>query len=179
MKAVYILVAVALLQLTSQQTCAQDPKVGSPINYVHLFKEQTDLHFDFYNTKTTFSLLYQQNVNAANNGNAGTTSNGSQQRIVMRITDSTLPVRSWLYMIDIKYDANGLITQIDRQGKIRSNGTSSSDLALVQNFFGDNTITLGAAANCCLAKLEYINFYYLFSQYYKNGQGATQPACTN
>jgi len=178
MKAVYLLVAVALFQLTSQQACPQDPKLGNPINYVHLFKEQTDVHFDFYNTKTTFSLLYQQNINS-NNGNTNVLSTGTQQRIVIRITDSSLPVRSWLYMIDIKYDTNGLMNQIDRQAKLRSNGTAASDLALVRNFFGDNTITLGAASNCCLAKLEYINFYYMFAQYYKNGQGAIQPACTN
>ena len=174
MKAVCLVALVALLQLTSQQSCPTDPKVGNPINFVHLFKEQTDLHFDFYNTKTSLSLVYQQNVAAAN---STTPSTGTQQRIVIRITDSSLPVRSWLYMVDITYDTNGFIQQINRQGKIRSTGTN--DQTIVQAFFGDNTITLGAAANCCLAKLEYINFYYLFSQYYKNGLGANQPACTN
>ena len=174
MKAIFLLTLIAFIQMTSQQLCPTDPKVGNPINFVHLFKEQTDLHFDFYNTKTTFSLVYQQNVAAS----TGTTSSTvTQQRIAIRITDSSLPVRSWLYMVDISYDTNGFIQQINKQGKIRSTGTN--DQAIVQAFFGDNTVTLGAAANCCLAKLEYINFYYLFSQYYKNGLGANQPACTN
>ena len=176
MKPLLLFVALAMITLpTMQQQCPQDPRVGNPINYVHLFKEQTDLHFDFYNTRTTFSLVYQDNVVLAT---AGVTT-GSRQRIVIRITDSNLPVRSWLYMVEIRYDANGFVAQIDRFGKIRSDAVAATDLAKIRAFFNDATITVAATAgNCCLAKLEYINFYYLFANYYKNGQGLTQPACT-
>ncbi len=97
----------------------------------------------------------------------------------MRITNSALPVRSWLYLVDIRFDANNFISQIDRQGKIRSDAVAAADLARIQAFFGDATIVVApTAGNCCLAKLEYINFYYLFANYYKNGLGLTQPACT-
>jgi len=180
MKAFLLLAVVAIFQPTMQQTCPQDPRVGNPINYAHLFKEQTDQHFDFYNTKTTLSLVYQQNIVLSTTATptAPAVVTGSQQRIAIRITDSNLPVRSWLYMIDITYDTNGLVQQISRQAKIRSTNVVATDQALIQGFFGDATIILATPGNCCLAKLEYINFYYMFSQYYKNGLGATQPACT-
>lgn len=176
MKALLLIAALAMITLpTMQQTCPQDPRVGNPINYVHLFKEQTDLHFDFYNTKTTFALVFQDNT-AQTVNNVGT---GSRQRIVIRITDTNLPVRSWLYLTNIRYDANGFIYQIDESAKIRSTNVAATDLALIQAFFGDATIVVNATAgNCCLAKLEYINFYYLFANYYKNGLGLSQPACT-
>ena len=176
MKTLLLFVTFALISMpTFAQTCPQDPKVGNPINFVHLFKEQTDLHFDFYNTKTSYSLVYQDNIALT----AATLSLGSRQRIVFRITDSSLPVRAWLYLVDIRYDVNGFISQIDRFGKVRSDAVVANDQAKVQAFFNDATITLNATAgNCCLAKLEYINFYYLFANYYKNGLGLTQPACT-
>ena len=176
MKTSLLFVTLALIMApTMQQTCPQDPKVGNPINFVHLEKEQTDLHFDFYNTKTSFALVFQDNtaqvVNAINVG--------SRQRIAIRITDSSLPVRAWLYMVDIRFDSNFFISQIDRFGKIRSDGVVANDQAKIQAFFNDATIVVNAAAgNCCLAKLEYINFFYLFANYYKNGLGLTQPACT-
>lgn len=176
MKTILLFVSFALLALpTLQQTCPQDPKVGNPINYVHLFKEQTDLHFDFYNTKTSYALVYQDNTVQT----VATVNTGSRQRIVFRITDNSLPVRSWLYMVNIRYDVNGFIAQIDAFAKIRSTVVAAADLALIQAFFNDATIVVAATAgNCCLAKLEYINFYYLFANYYKNGLGLTQPACT-
>lgn len=176
MKTSLLFVTLALLTVpTMQQTCPQDAKVGNPINFVHLFKEQTDLHFDFYNTKTGYSLVFQDNV--AQTVNAINV--GSRQRIVFRITDSSLPVRAWLYMVDIRYDSNFFISQIDRFGKIRSDGVVATDQTKVQAFFNDPAIVLSnTAGNCCLAKLEYINFYYLFANYYKNGLGLTQPACT-
>lgn len=176
MKTSLLFVTLALIALpTMQQTCPQDPKVGNPINFVHLFKEQTDLHFDFYNTKTSYGLVFQDNLPTT----AGTVSTGARQRIVFRITDSSLPVRAWLYMVQIRFDANSFISQIDEFGKIRSDGVVANDQAKIQAFFNDTTIVVSAnAGNCCLAKLEYINFYYLFTNYYKNGLGLTQPACT-
>ena len=176
MKPLLLFVALTMITMpTMQQTCPQDPKVGNPINFVHLFKEQTDLHFDFYNTRTTFSLVYQDNLVLAT---AGVTT-GNRQRIVIRITDANLPVRSWLYMVEITYDANGFVSQVTRFGKIRSDAVAATDLAKIQAFFNDTAIVVAATAgNCCLAKLEYINFYYLFANYYKNGLGLTQPACT-
>lgn len=176
MKTLLLFVTLAALAMpTFAQTCPQDPKVGNPINFAHLFKEQTDLHFDFYNTKTSYALVYQDNIALT----AATLSLGSRQRIVFRITDSSLPIRSWLYMVDIRFDVNGFINQIDRFGKVRSDGVATADQAKIQAFFADPTIFVSAVAgNCCLAKLEYINFYYLFANYYKNGLGLTQPACT-
>lgn len=176
MKTFLLFVSIALLSnAASAQTCPQDPKVGNPINFAHLFKEQTDLHFDFYNTKTSYALVYQDNIQLT----AATLSLGSRQRIVFRITDASLPIRSWLYMVDIRFDVNGFISQIDRFGKVRSDGITANDLARIQAFFADTTIAIAATAgNCCLAKLEYINFYYLFANYFKNGLGLTQPACT-
>lgn len=175
MKTLLLFVSLALMSMpTLQQTCPQDPKVGNPINYVHLFKEQTDLHFDFYNTKTSYGLVYQDNTALT----AATLTLGARQRIVFRITDNTLPIRAWLYAVEIRYDANGFIAQIDRFGKIRSDAVVANDQAKLQAFFADATIVLApTAGNCCLAKLEYINFYYLFANYYKNGLGLTQPAC--
>ena len=176
MKTFLLFAAIALITVpTMQQTCPQDPKVGNPINFVHLFKEQTDLHFDFYNTKTSYALLFQDNTVLT----AATLSLGSRQRIVFRITDSALPLRAWLYMVEIRFDTNSFISQIDRFGKVRSDGVAANDLAKIQAFFADTTIVVSATpGNCCLAKLEYINFYYLFANYYKNGLGLTQPACT-
>ena len=170
MKTYLLFVTIAtMLAPTMQQSCPQDPQVGNPINYAHLFKEQTDLHWDFYNTKTDVELVYQE-VIALGGG-------GERHRIAFRITDTNLPVRQWLYMVDIRYDANNFIDQIDRLAKIRSNGTTGFDETLLQNFF-DAGITLPTPGNCCLAKLEYINFYYLFTHYYKDGLGLNQPACT-
>lgn len=175
MKTLLLFVVLAMVTLpTMQQTCPQDPRVGNPINYVHLFKEQTDSDFDFYNTKTTFSLVFQDNtVQTTNN-----VTTGSRQRIVIRITNSNLPVRSWLYITNIRYDTNNFIFQIDQSAKIRSTGVAATDLALIQAFFADPTIVVaGAPGTCCLAKLEYIYFYYLFTNYYKNGLGLSQPLC--
>ena len=159
----------AVLTPTMQQSCPQDPQVGNPINYFHLFKEQTDSDWNFYNTKTTQKLVYQQIIPLA----------GGVERhiIVFRLTDSNMPTREWLYMVDIRYDANKFIAQIDRQAKIRSNGVSAADTTKLQKFFDDATITLPTPGDCCLAKLEYINFYYLFANYYKDGQGLSQPSC--
>ena len=169
MKTFLVFVTIAaFLAPTMQQNCPQDPQVGNPINYVHLFKEQTDLDWDFYNTKTTYELVYQEVVALA--GGA------ERHRIVFRVTNSNLPVRSWLYMVDIRYDANDFISQIDRLARVRSD--PATDLAVVNAFFGIALAALPAPGNCCLAKLEYINFYYLFTNYYKDGQGLTQPACT-
>lgn len=167
---VFVTIAAALMP-TLQQSCPQDPQVGNPINYVHLFKEQTDLDWDFYNTKTTYQLVYQEVINLVGLAR--------RHRIVFRVTNTNLPVRHWLYMVDIRYDANGFINQIDRLGRVRSDNVIANDQVIVRAFFDDAGITLPAApGNCCLAKLEYINFYYLFTNYYKDGQGLTQPACT-
>ncbi len=163
-------VIAAVLVPTMQQSCPQDPQVGNPINYVHLFKEQTDLDWDFYNTKTTYQLTYQEVISLP--------ASYTRHRIVFRVTNSNLPVRVWLYMVDIRYDPNSFIYQIDKLARVRSDSVPANDLALVRAFFGDATITLPTPGNCCLAKLEYINFYYLFANYYKDGLGLTQPACT-
>ena len=171
MKAVLCIFAVALtLASTTQQSCPQDPKVGNPINYLHLFKEQTDLHWDFYNTKTSYTLVYQQEIPLA--------SNAKQHRIVFRITDNNLPVRQWLYIVDVKYDGNGFISQVGTFAKIRSDGVLNTDQNILRIVFGDNNIALPTPGNCCLAKLEYINFYYLFAHYYKDGNGLQKPGCT-
>ena len=163
-------VIAAVLVPTMQQSCPQDPQVGNPINYVHLFKEQTDLDWDFYNTKTTYQLTYQEVINLA--------ASYTRHRIVFRVTNSNLPVRVWLYMVDIRYDPNSFIYQIDKLARVRSDSVAANDLALVRAFFNDAAIVLPTPGNCCLAKLEYINFYYLFANYYKDGLGLTQPACT-
>lgn len=167
---ILLLALSALAHLNLGQSCPQDSNIGSPINYVHLFKEQTDIDWDFYNTKTTNSLVYQDSINL--------TGGATMQRIAFRITDSTLPVRQWLYLVNIRYDANAFISHIDRFAKIRSDGNTTNDTDILQIFFNDFDILLPAPGNCCLAKLEYINFYYLFAQYYKDGNGLIKPACT-
>ena len=165
----YVLLAL-IPSLISTQSCPQDPRVGNPINYVHLFKEQNDLNWDFYNTKTNYTLVYMDRVNLL--------ANTYKNRIVLRLIDTNLPSRQWLYLIDIRYDANDFILQIDKFAKIRSDGVAANDLAIVKAFFSDLTIALPVPGNCCLAKLEYINFYYLFANYYKDGSGINKPACT-
>ena len=169
-----LLVCCLVLALTtniiSPQSCPQDPRVGNPINYVHLFKEQNDLNWDFYNTKTTYTLVYMEKKTLL--------ANTYRNRIVFRLIDNNLPSRQWLYLIDIRYDANEFILQIDKFAKIRSDGVPANDLAIVRAFFNDATIVLPIPGNCCLAKLEYINFYYLFANYYKDGSGIEKPACT-
>ena len=171
MKPLLLTMAIAIsLAPTFQQSCPQDPQVGNPINYVHLFKEQTDLDWDFYNTKTTSQLVYQDIVNLP--------LNNTRHRIAFRVSNSNLPVRIWLYLVDIRYDANGYISQIDKLSRVRSDGTPINDQTILATFFNDPTLTLSTPGNCCLAKLEYINLYYLFTNYYKDGNGLTQPACT-
>ena len=170
MKANVLLLLATLAASHMAQTCPQDAKVGNPINYAHLFKETTDFHWDFYNTRTTPVLLFQDSANIA--------TGGARHRIVFRVTDENLPKRNWLYMVNVRYDANNYLSQIDGYAKVRSDGAAVTDTARIIAFFGDNTISLAAPGNCCLAKLEYINFYYLFAQYYKDGSGLTKPACT-
>ena len=159
---------VTLLATIHSQSCPQDPIVGNPINYVHLFKEQTDSDWNFYNTQTVDSLVYMDSV---------VTAGITVQRIVLRITNSNLPVRQWLYMVQVTYDVNLFISQITYLGRVRSTGVAATDLTLIRAFFNDVTIVLATAGTCCLSKLEYINFYYLFSNYYKNGLGTNQPTC--
>ena len=171
MKASVLLLLAALTASALAQTCPQDAKVGNPINYAHLFKEQTDFNWDFYNTRTASALIFQDSTNIP--------IGGSRHRIVFRVSDDNLPKRAWLYMVNVRYDANAYLSQIDGYAKVRSDGSNITDLPRIMAFFSDTSITLAAApGNCCLAKLEYINFYYLFAQYYKDGSGLTKPACT-
>ena len=165
-----LLVLSATVSLsTAALSCPQDPHMGNPINFTHLIKEQNDSHWNFYNTKTAVSLLYQDSVS--------TTNVGSRQRIVFKVTDSSQPVRAWLYMVEIRYDTNSYISQIDRYGKVRS-VEATNDAQRIMAFFGDNSMSIPAApGNCCLAKMEYINFHYLFTNYYKGGLGMEKADC--
>ena len=93
-------------------------KLEDLINQLQLFKQQTDLHFGNYDSKTTFSLRYQQNFTAST---CTTTINSTKQRIVMRITGSAFAVRSCL----IRSTLNMTLTALSRKSinKLRLEAT--------------------------------------------------------
>ena len=170
-----LLVVAALISQTNGQACPEDIAVGNPINYSHLFKEQIDADWSFFNAHTT-CVPKAQSLDAT----------GLIESLVFFCQDTNLPVRTWMYAIEVTHLASGQIASVNSFHRLRVTidpagvATTAATLAdiLLPNktaafTFTDSMTAVEATAGCCQYKLEYIYYHYLYVNYFKDGNGST------
>lgn len=173
MKTFFVLVAIALMaHSTKQQNCPEVPGVKSPINYLHLFKSQADTDFNFFDESTTASLVYELETDIV----IGTAA-GKKLQTVLKVVVDQQPQRTFYYFVEANFNANGSLNEIVKFTRIRDKDDATVDtdmeayaLAFFNTPAANQPVTF-APIDCCLLKLEYINFYYLYSNYYNEGRG--------
>ncbi len=153
----------------AQPLCPRSKEVGNFINYVHLFKEEADTLLSFYNAKTSVAVLYSSSI---------LTGTVTDHRVVFRVTDSNIPRRTWIFAVWVKLNAQQVIEEVVNFMKFRY--ISDPDTIAIANDLFKNQVTVtltNVTGNCFLSviKLEYDYFYYMFANYYKNGDGIKNP----
>ncbi len=168
MKTFVVLVAIALMaHQTKQDCCPEVDGVKSAINYLHLFKSQADSDFNFYDITTSVELVYENEADVTINSVVF-----KRLQTVLKVTVSGQPQRIFYYMQEALFNSNGSLNKVEKFTRIREKeGFTATDAQTYATaFFGDGAVTF-AAVTCCLMKMEYINFYYLYSNYYADGRG--------
>lgn len=186
MKQIFLLATIfALSGLTRQENCPIVPVVGNAINFTHLFKEQSDTDFNFLNDETTATLMVQVVATETVNGDV----NGNAHHIVFKLENSRLPARTWYYMVEAKFLSNGSLHEITKFTRIRqrSGVTDATINTFIDVFFEAtaaeiaaltyNLQTATAITGCCFYKLDYVNFYYMFTEYFNVGRGLEMDNC--
>lgn len=172
MKTFVVLVAIALMaHQTKQDCCPEVDGVKSAINYLHLFKSQADSDFNFYDITTTVELVSQVEEDYPV---GATTFTHKQLQTVLRVTVDGQPERVFYYMQEALFNLNGSLDKIVKFTRVRrKEGFDETNVVAYANAFFNPTTTIAAFAvvPCCLMKMEYIYFYYLFSNYYTDGRG--------
>ena len=169
---VVLLIASSALALTSPDECPKTAQVGNYINYLHLFKEETDNLWNFYNANTEAFLFYHTIIAVASNPPE------THHKVLLKLVDTNRQApRTWFYMIWAVLNENSVLKNVSKFGKFSDKGATANDL-LFNTFFQVVTNMPTVKIDCYekVIKLEYINFYYLFTNYYKNGLGETAPA---
>ena len=164
---VALLVASSALALVGTDECPKTAQVGNYINYLHLFKEETDNLWNFYNANTVATLVYQ-NVAAPNH------------KVAFQVVDSNRQApRTWYYYVWATFKTNEVLESVYKFGKFSDKGTTINN-SILKEFFELATAPTLATINCydSVIKLEYIYFYYMFTNYYKNGLGLLPPSTT-
>ena len=166
-----LIVVVALFATTNAQACPEDVAVGNPINYAHLFKEQIDSDWSFFNASTT-CVIKDQELDAT----------GLIESTVFFCQDSNLPVRTWMYMVEVTKLASGQVTSVNSFARVRVDpaanvANTATAVAFLPTPAAAIVVTAGmtpdAADTCCRLKLEYDFYHYLAVNYYKDGRGET------
>ena len=175
MKTIYLATIAFVLATLNTQACPEDIAVGNPINYAHLMKEQIDSDWDFFNVKTE---ILDKNMRVQVDAGTGE----EIHWIYYVVRDSNMPARDYLYMADVVYDATTkVLKEVRKFQRKRFYGVNLTDAEEVNLFFqgaiGTDAFLATAALNgltqtCCQEKLEYIHFYYLFTNYFKDGRGS-------
>ena len=109
MKIFLILQLLSNLLLSSE--CPVNTEVGNTINFLRLFKEATDMDWDYQNLNTDFSLRLHDIKN--------TKGNFAQHNIVFEISERELNGKSWFYMIQALFDETDILVKIERFAKLR------------------------------------------------------------
>ena len=179
MKTIYLATIAFVLATLNTQACPEDIAVGNPINYAHLMKEQIDSDWDFFNVKTEIQARSMRVQIDAGTGD-------EIHWISYVMEDSNLPTRMYLYMVEIVYDATTkVLKEVRKFQRKRITGVNTNIQEENLFFYGyltavapDTDAFLATAAlngltdTCCQEKLEYIYFYYLFTNYFKDGRGS-------
>lgn len=170
MKTFFVLVAITLMaHNTIQQNCPEVPGVKSPINYLHLFKSQADSDFNFFDESTTVTLEHEVETDIT----VGTTALKRMQTVLKVVVDQQ-PQRTFYYLIEANFNTNGSLNEIVKFTRVRDKNNTIADIqAYANDFFTLGAVPTFATVDCCLMKLEYINFYYLYSNYYNEGRGTS------
>ncbi len=172
MKSFYLLTFILVAASFNAQACPEDLAVGNPVNYVHLQKEQIDGDWDFFNTLTTADNLIMDVV---------ATATEEAHRISFRVTDSNLPNRYYLYLVEIVYSITTKVflrVENFQRRRLYDDATLAADSDTIEaDLWGAALTGTAADTTCCVYKLEYIHFYYLFTNYFKDGRGSTGWVC--
>ena len=175
MKTFVVLVAIALMaHQTKQDCCPEVDGVKSAINYLHLFKSQADSDYNFYDISTKVELIYENETqNVVVDGVSY-----NQMQTILKVTVDGNPVRVFYYMQEALFNTNGSLASVVKFTRVRLKEGMTQDTDVVNyanSFFNTGTAITSTILNtvtaCCLMKMEYINFYYLYSNYYADGRG--------
>ena len=177
MKTFVVLVAIALMaHQTKQDCCPEVDGVKSAINYLHLFKSQADSDYNFYDISTKVELIYEDSRDIVVDGVTF-----DQMQTILKVTVDGNPTRIFYYMHEALFNSNGSLASVVKFTRIRlkEGMTQDADVVAYANAFfnivAPRTPLVAADLNtvtaCCLMKMEYINFYYLYSNYYADGRG--------
>ena len=164
--------------VSAQPLCPRSPDVGNYINYLHLFKEEADTLLNFYNAKTLVEAFYEDIT---------TVGSTRHHKIAFRVTDSNYPQKTWIFAVWAKLDSNDVLLDIYNFTKFRSLPDDLGNPVVIlqrpnaeylKSFFILGALPTFLNINCSLSviKLEYMYFYYMFANYYKNGSGLIQPS---
>ena len=177
---------ITLLTLShsiSSECCPEVPIVKNAINFAHMFKERADADFNFFDISTEVKLVAQ---NVIDSTDASNSTGFDIHHIIYEVAYSTEPKRTWFYLIEAYFNTNGSLNKINKFAKIRrKEGVSQTDILSVVAEFFNLTAGVDAATNtayyftdpsteipgCSLTKMEYVNFYYMYINYFKKGRG--------
>ncbi len=160
---------VLIAATISQPLCPRSKEVGNFLNYLHLFKEEADTLLSFYNAKTSVEVIFTSSV---------LTGTITDHRVVFRVTDTNIPRRIWIYAVWVKLNSQMVIESVVNFMKFRYLDDPTTIDIVTQLFRAPAAVTLAPVTTDCflpVIKLEYDYFYYMFANYYKNGDGIKKP----
>ena len=195
-----LIVALLVSSISAQRfslprnSCTTDRDVGNPVNFLHIFQESNAHLWDFNNFKTDFAFLGQfitphsDRVHQTNS-------------YAFLVKDSEiLPPVNYLFLVEALFTSGSgssplTLKRINKLGRFAV-GAHSEVVQIASNFFGSvvegledfltNVTTFDNSARpqgarevnkgCSpLTKLEFAYFYYMFTNYYKDGSLPKAP----